>query len=158
MANKNVELVIDDKEVQRQLRLRIDKAPGILRRAMRLASQPIVMQMQANLRAGIKDQAASTGLTAEAMGASVKYYKWSQNYLSIMGPLRRFVGSRRGKRHVPANIAHLIESGHEPSGWYARQAGAKRVQGIAFKKRAMASRSGAASAILHAVIRAQLMG
>lgn len=75
-----------------------------LRKVMSKASTPILKRARALVP-------VRSGLLKKSLGKKVKTYK-SGTVAVIIGARRQYVGIVNNKKHVPANIAHLVEGGH----------------------------------------------
>ena len=110
----------------------------VTRQAVRAGARPIITAARANL-ASRKDEDnwPNTGTTAKSIIAKVKLYPNRQVAVAIIGPgtnVSADVSDRRPHmpKHVPANIAHLIEYGHDNvrGGKKNRKKGGKNPEGV----------------------------
>ena len=99
-----------DKELKRLLKELGEKvAKRANRQGVNAGANPI-------LRAARKSAPVATGLLKKSLIKKVKTYK-SGNAVAVIGPSREVSSviktpSGKTKKHVPANIAHLVHDGH----------------------------------------------
>ncbi|MGE5611150.1 MAG: HK97 gp10 family phage protein [Bacillota bacterium] len=98
--------ILGQKQLERLLMTLPDRVQRkATRSAVNRAATPIVKAA----RAGAQKQ---SGLLKKAINKKIKTYPAKQTVMAIIGPRRDVRGEYKGKRRVPANYAHLAESGH----------------------------------------------
>ncbi len=143
-----------DRELLVSLR-RLDQAveAKVTRKAVEEAVKPIVEAARQNL---IRNGTRVTGALAKSMGIRKRSYRGGEIIVAVFGPRRGFKTTFRGKKHDPANIGHLVEYGHAPGGWHAKQANARTVAAKPFMRPAIDAHGAEALGILTGVLRAQI--
>lgn len=92
-------------ELQAALRdMPIRVAKTGLRKSVNAGATPIQRTYKANLP-------KVTGLLKKAVKKKVKFYAKSTSYIAVIGADKNVVGTRNGKKYVPANIAGVVEGG-----------------------------------------------
>lgn len=111
--------------------------PAVHRRvtkaAVRAGARPIIKAARANLASrNDQDSWPNSGTTAKSIVAKVKAYPNKQVAIAVIGPNTKTSATVNGKKHVPANIAHLIEEGHDivRGGKKNRRKGGKNANGV----------------------------
>lgn len=143
-----------DRELLASLR-RLNQATEakVTRKAVGEAVKPIAEAARQNL---IRNGTRVTGALAKSMGIVKRSYRNGEIIVAVFGPRRGFQTTYRGKKHDPANIGHLVEYGHQPGGWHAKQASARTVEAKPFMRPAIDAHKGEALDILAVVLRAQI--
>lgn len=76
-----------------------------LGKAVNAGAKPIIAIAQTRVP-------VDSGLTKESIGCVVRKYPESQVVVAVIGPRASVSGISHKRRHIPANIAHLVEYGH----------------------------------------------
>lgn len=140
-----------DKQLKRLLRTlgpRIQRK--VTRQAINKAANPIIRAAKITLKARVaakrttlKTQLRASGMKARQAGRVAKLSKFSKTE----GALAKSIGKRMktytasgvvfvavGPKWPQGAHGHLIEYGHKPAGWYAKQKGAKFVPAYPFMR------------------------
>lgn len=103
--------LVGDKELQKNLLALSDSAARkIMRPAIAAGLKPVRQAARQNAAPGAVLSAAASGLMRKAISASAKANKDKVTGRVFVSP--KIEGTVDGKRHVPGNVAHLVEFGH----------------------------------------------
>ncbi len=123
-----------------------------VKRAVKAAAKPIVESIKSNL--SLQD-AIRSGATRESIGTVIRSYQRGLVTVAVMGPLSGRQQTYKGKEVDPAKIGHLIERGHEATGWF-REMGGNRVAGKPFVRPAIDQHRESSQVIFVGVIRSEI--
>lgn len=100
----------------------------VMRKAVRAGAKPLV--------SATKSRAPNqTGTTKKSIGVVIRSYPAKETVIAVVGPKKEttavVIAGHKVKKHVPANIAHLVEGGHRiVKGGKLKVSGKDRSKGI----------------------------
>ncbi len=113
MANRNTITCVltGTPELERRLRLLEERLRlKIVRAALRKAAKPIIDAAKRNAKTTDARMGERLGGLSDSMGSVVRNYQ--KKVICVVGSLHGKVYQRKGKKELPAKIAHLVEFGH----------------------------------------------
>ena len=154
MARSTVAFKIDPRSTA-DLAKRLDKLGGV---AARKIVRPAVTAALTPVTKAAKRNAKPHGANfRKSIVKKIKLYRRTGTIYGAVGNRRERTTGEGGRVTNPQNIAHLLEWGHKPSGWYKKMEGASRVPGSRWLTRAFDEARRKAASILETQVRRRML-